>query len=1123
MPSSSRQSGLFGVQDWTTLYQTFQQADFKSYDYETLRKVFIDYLRLQYPEQFNDYTESSEFIALLDIISFMGQGLAFRGDLNARENFIDTAERRESVIKLANLVSYQPKRNTTAEGFLKVTSISTTENVRDINGINLSNQVILWNDPANADWQEQFNSIINAALIDSQRIGRPGNSQNVLGVQTEEYSIRINDTALPIAPFNAEVDAQRMRFELVSGSSVGRDYVYEVPPAPNGRFNILYRNDQLGFGSPQTGFFFLFKQGTLQTFDFSLENRIPNQIVDIGTINGVNNTDTWLYQRNNDGTRTEWREVENIYTSSFTQENSEDKRLFSVNSRNDDQVSYVFGDGVFSEIPLGNFRSYVRGGNAQTYTIEPSEMLGINVAFDYLDRNGRRATLTVGLTLPLTVSNAQEAESLDDIKRRAPTRFYTQNRMVNGEDYNNFPFTYYNSIIKSKAINRSSIGVSKNLDLLDPTGKFSSTNTFSEDGALFQDDAQGFLDLVINNTSDIISFFNEILSNELGSNRATQYYITYYPRYNIDQQSGDGEVFWRTSSVDSGSETGYLFTQNGSLELPVSVGTFNSFNLKYVTRGAIVKFVAPAGSYFDENNRLVTGVPPSDQATFIFTTVLNVIGDGSNNGRGGFPNGTGPIRVNGYVPDGVQIESVIPVFDNFLPESVVREAIFRIELQQDFTLIFDNSLPINQDRWFVESEFEENYFVRFTNVGANRYNVTFRQLGYFFGSVADVRFSYTEGDLIFDPFTGQAIQDFINIPQINGQATTNVPLQTNIKVNIIGQETESDGFFNDSTVEVGSTDLNNTQLILNPDFFEDVTGWEPNSNNLGKYVFFETVQDQFNLSREYIIPTADVVFTYPTLAVIETVKYDYPEGQLFYAYEDDKFYTTQQDPFVTTISYTVVEQTQYSQRAGRQGLIFQYSHVASNQYRIDPATTNIIDTYVVPQNYYTAYTNWIQDTTDTIVQPLKPTINELSNDYGELNDFKMLSDTVVLNSVVFKPLFGAKADPALQATIKVVKDSRVNASDSEVITEVVNTMNEYFNINNWDFGDTFYFSELSAYLHSEIGEFISSVVLVPTDPTKTFGDLYEIRSLPYEIFVNGATPENIQIVPALTPDELQAG
>jgi hypothetical protein len=208
-------------------------------------------------------------------------------------------------------------------------------------------------------------------------------------------------------------------------------------------------------------------------------------------------------------------------------------------------------------------------------------------------------------------------------------------------------------------------------------------------------------------------------------------------------------------------------------------------------------------------------------------------------------------------------------------------------------------------------------------------------------------------------------------------------------------------------------------------------------------------------------------------------------------------------------------------KPGRQGLAFQYRHNSNNTTRIDPATTNIIDLYVVTQSYYTEYQNYIQDSTNTVPEPMKPTINELNQAYGKVQDYKMLSDSVVLNSVVFKPLFGAKAAPALRATVKVIKNSKTNASDSEIRSAVLTTMNNYFNINNWNFGDTFYFSELSAYIHNEIGEYVSSVVLVPNDPTMHFGDLYEIKCAPYEIFVNGATADDVVVIAALTPAELQ--
>ena len=94
-------------------------------------------------------------------------------------------------------------------------------------------------------------------------------------------------------------------------------------------------------------------------------------------------------------------------------------------------------------------------------------------------------------------------------------------------------------------------------------------------------------------------------------------------------------------------------------------------------------------------------------------------------------------------------------------------------------------------------------------------------------------------------------------------------------------------------------------------------------------------------------------------------------------------------------------------------------------------------------------------------------------------------------------------------------------SDSEIKSRVVEAMNEYFTIDKWDFGDTFYFSELSAYLHEELGDIVSSVVLVPTDPNKAFGDLYEIRSAPNEIFVNAASVDNIIVIDALTSSALK--
>ena len=147
----------------------------------------------------------------------------------------------------------------------------------------------------------------------------------------------------------------------------------------------------------------------------------------------------------------------------------------------------------------------------------------------------------------------------------------------------------------------------------------------------------------------------------------------------------------------------------------------------------------------------------------------------------------------------------------------------------------------------------------------------------------------------------------------------------------------------------------------------------------------------------------------------------------------------------------------------------------------------------------------------------------MHTEYESLQDFKMVSDNLVLNSVKFKPLFGDKSDQALQSYIKVVKTLNTVTSDSDIKSRVISTINEYFDINIWDFGDSFYFSELSAFLHNKLGDVIASAVIIPKDPTKKFGDLYEIGSQANEIFISSATVNDVQIVDALTASKLQIG
>jgi hypothetical protein len=1140
MAKTTRQTAIFGVEDWKQIYQTYREADFQSYDFETLRKSFVDYLRLYYPETFNDYIESSEYIALLDVIAFMGQAMAFRTDLNTRENYLDTAERRDSVVKLANLVSYTAKRNTAAEGLLKVFNITTTENVVDYNGVNLSNVTINWADPTNFDWLEQWTAVINATLVDSQKVGRPGNRQTLLGVNTSEYAINLVPGFLPIIPYTATVDGVNMPFEAMSSTSAGRDYLYEPSPVPNSSFNIVYRNDQLGFQSANNGYFFMFKQGSLQSQDFNLAERISNRVVNIN-VEGVNNTDRWLFQLDNVGTVSrEWTYTENIYTAAAEQQ-QQLRPIYSTTSRTNDQITMVFGDGVFSEIPVGTFRAYVRASNGLQYIINPEEMQNIVLPVSYIDRNGNLQTITFTCGITQPVSNAQSRESIDAIKQRAPARYYTQNRMVNGEDYNLFPYTQYNSIIKSKALNRASIGTSRYLDLVDNTGKYSSTNTFSSDGGIWENNILPTVLFTYTNRNEIADFISNSIQPSLLEATIKQFYYANFPRIDTINAPGTSTVgsTWNQSTTLANETTGYFKNGGGA---PVALGDYSSTDFKYVVQSCLINFVAPTGYYFDANNRLKAGIPTRPEERLeIWASPTKITGDGDNGGAGNFSNGQGPVTLNNFVPTGAIVNVVIPVYVTTLPLALQDEIQQQILLLRNFGLGYDNDGLVTgtAGTWYlitstnldVDSTWSQttpgqagntdgvnsdaSWMVQFV-VQNGTYTGTFRGLAYYFGSVLQTRFFFYGDQKIYDSRTGTTIKDFINVLAVNTQPDSSSPLPGDIFTTIIGQPVESDGYVDDFQVLVSYRDSDSDGVPDNPDFFDEIVAPDVNANL--KLVFLQQTVDFDNLQRYLLVEPGVVNSDYGTIDDLELVKFQYSPGQVFYAYQQETFY--QLELTVAGVR-TLTEQTGWIARTGRQALYFQYRHNSPLTNRIDPGTTNIIDIYVVTLSYYTAYQNWLRDTTGTVTQPTIPTIDELSTAYQGLQDYKMLSDNIVINSVIFKPLFGPKASSTLQATIKVIRAQNSVASSSEIKSSVLAAMNEYFSIDKWNFGDTFYFSELAAYLHRQLGTIISSVVLVPLDTQKSFGDLYEIRSEPNEIFANAATIDNIEVIEALTSTNLR--
>lgn len=1113
MSSNNRQTNLFSVEDWKKLYTTFSEADFQAYDFETIRKVMVDYLRTYYAEDFNDFIESSEFIALVDLIAFQAQSLAFRGDLNARENFLETAERKDSVLRLVKQLNYIPNRNKAANGVLKIQSISTTEDVFDYSSRNLSRSNVVWNDPSNQDWASQFSLIINAALSSGQRVGKPFASKNINSIRTEQYNLSVPNSVQAVFPFTANVNDTPTSFEVVSASITNSDAVVEDEPGKFGSFGMLFQNDGRGNSSANTGYFIYFKQGILNSTDLVFAEKIPNRIVSVNVEN-INNEDIWMYELGNGELSDQWVKIPNVIGSNavFNSTARGIRKLFSVATRANDQIDLIFGDDTFADTPIGNYRLFFRVSNGLTYRISPSDMSGVTFVVPYISKNGRPERLTITANLQYTVANSSRRDLVKEIKDKAPQHFYTQGRMVNGEDYNILPYTSYADIVKVKSVNRYSSGVSRYLEISDPTGKYSSTNLFGSDGSLFKNETIKSFNFTYSSRNDVLRVLNTLLFPLL-ADKSTQhfYYEKYKPEYPID-------TIWTRRTDDTTTCTGF-FTQKGTTAY-LPIGNFSTTLLRYALINSLIKFTAPIGKFFDSSNSLVSGEPklPTDKKE-IWATVQSQIGDGSLPfylaGRE-----IGAVTISANIPTGSIIDGIYPPFNTVLSNTLINTISTYIINNVEFALRYDFTQTVVNDPWKIVpisnvdqtgkfslatagSANDSSWLILFTNNNI-QYSVRYRGLDYVFSSTNSVRFLNTNPTRVYDSRTNSIIKDHIKVLQSNLNSDRTLKLDRDVMLEIYENEVESDGYIDSTKVKVTyPTGLNNG-LPIDPDIFKKVAGTTDSS-----YVFYQKYLDYDNLVRYQLLDSGVINYIYPTKVAIENVRNSFPNGRLFFAYEENKFFqiqTTNNTNSVTDVS------SEFLPYYGRQDLIFQYRHNASDSRRIDPAASNLIDTYIMTRSYDEAYRNYITDYTNRLLEPHIIDSVTLNNTYNQLLELKMISDEMILNSGIYKPLFGAKSELALKAKFQIVKNLSSSVSDNELKSMLIEEVNAYFSLENWDFGQTFYFSELSAYLHSKLGTHLSSIILIPTSPAGVFGNLYEIRSQPNEILISAATVDDIEVV-----------
>jgi len=643
----------------------------------------------------------------------------------------------------------------------------------------------------------------------------------------------------------------------------------------------------------------------------------------------------------------------------------------------------------------------------------------------------------------------------------------------------------------------------------------------------------------------------------------------YYDKFSRIRIGSDLTYRWIQKTASTNECTGYLTDANNDI-----VGYDVTTVLRNLEIGALLKFSAPTGQYFIKNkgNRLELTSENTPYATnYIWAKVVSISENGSVTE---LEDGTGPVKLSAEIPSFAVLTQIVPSWRTSLESNIITTMVNLIfsnkpfGLRYDITtkswkIIFENDLNITSNFNVgktgdtTNQKLDASWLLLFTT-DTEFYTVKIRKLRYVFESDKKIRFYYDSTNRVFDTKSNTIIKDKIKILGINNKPNLTTSFTYDLEWEITNEFIGSDGYVDNKKIELSFNDRNDDGVVDDPDLFDQIvavssTSWSATETyvkdqfvSFNNNIYKSLVNNNINVEPTSVQAIGKWQIDYGNYIILE--KYETLTGQFDYRYVEN--IKTDLNPVVivmesasnfasgvnnqyyyfldtdivarwSSIEGRLIYNLDYKVFLGRSLLKFQYIHSADYETRIDPGQINIVDLYVLTKNYDLEFRRWLGGAIDN--EPLPPSSDQLNITMSpSLNPIKAMSDELIYHSVKYKVLFGPKATPNLRAIFKLIKNPEQSISDNEIRSKVLAAINEFFTIENWDFGDSFYFSELVTYVMNRTAPYLVNILIVPRQTNLFFGSLFEIKSESDQVFINGATSDDVEVIDAITASQLSA-
>ena len=106
-----------------------KQIQYLNKDFDGFKQKLLEFAQVYYPDTYNDFSDTSAGLMLIEMAAYVGDVLAYYGDNQIQENFVEFAKQRDNLLSLAYTHGYFPQVTTAATTDVDVFQLlpSTTE------------------------------------------------------------------------------------------------------------------------------------------------------------------------------------------------------------------------------------------------------------------------------------------------------------------------------------------------------------------------------------------------------------------------------------------------------------------------------------------------------------------------------------------------------------------------------------------------------------------------------------------------------------------------------------------------------------------------------------------------------------------------------------------------------------------------------------------------------------------------------------------------------------------------------------------------------------------------------------------------------------------------------------